>query len=436
MGVSRAIRTKFSLALLTSGILALVILPGVANGMSPNTFCGDQVGLEIISTGEFVNIIVPSPNDDDGRCMLTGDVLVTGNVKVNPGGHLEVTDGVEIEGNLQAKGAFKIYVGTVVGPIIGGNVQIGGSTEDVTIMGSSIGGDIKIKDQSAGIILIVGNDVGGSIKLSGNTALEINVTSNVVDVDIKLEGNEGTSTTVFAPIRVGGFNGGNVVGGDIILKDNLVSATGCFCDIKVERNIVDGNIEVEGNEVEHDDLEVSHNDVGGDIILKDNKADFAEDGGSSPDVDVEDNCMTGHGNILVENNFAENAIDLDGNGDSFAGADNACAAGDGPENFTVTGNFGGDRYDLEDNFVRSNYVIEDNILEDGDYEAFNNEVGGDYEIKRNTITGSGDFLINDNDVDGDIVVEDNTVRDELLCSGNDPDPIEVNNTFTTEDCTD
>ena len=87
----------------------MVILPGVANGMSPNTFCGDQIGLETLSPGNYVNIIVPSPNGGDGECELTGAVHVTGNVKVQPGGELEVTDGVIIDGNLQAKGAAAIY---------------------------------------------------------------------------------------------------------------------------------------------------------------------------------------------------------------------------------------------------------------------------------------------------------------------------------------
>jgi len=214
----------------------MVILPGVANGMPPNTFCGDTPGLETISSGTPKNIVVPSPDTGiSGMCKLTGTVNVTGNVKVNPGGELEITDGVVIDGNLQAKGAAEIYVGTVVGPIIHGNVQIGGSTDDVTIEGSSIGGDIKIKDQSAGIILIDGNVVSGSIKLRGNTAEVIDVINNDVDGDIKLEDNEGTSSSDSSPINVDG----NEVDGNLELHNNLVSGPG-FKDIDVKENVVGG----------------------------------------------------------------------------------------------------------------------------------------------------------------------------------------------------
>ncbi len=427
MGDSRAIRTKFSLALLTSGILAMVILPGVANGMSPNTFCGDEAGLEIISSGTFVNIIVPSPNDNDGQCKLTGTVHVTGNVKVNPDGELQVTDGVVIDGNLQAKGAAEIYVGTIVGPIIGGNVQIGGSTDDVTIEGSSIGGDIRIKDQSAGIILIDGNDVSGSIKLRGNTAEVIDIIENDVDGDIKLEDNEGTSPSDGEPINVLK----NLVDGNLELHNNLVSG---LRDINVERNVVGGDVILDGNESANDDIEFEDNDVGGDLTVINNKADENGDGSGNADIDVENTCMTGNGNVLVKNNVAGQSIEVDEIGDIGAGADFECddipGAGGLP------------------NGQATNVTVEGNTAIDDEFDLDDNNVLGDYTIEGNTVEGDGDFLINDNDVVGDLTVIDNTIigtgdiqvmdntgGDELLCSGNDPDPTDSGNTgFTTDNC--
>jgi len=82
MGDIRAIRTKFSLALLTISILAMAIQPGVANGMPPNTFCGDTPGLETISSEIPKNIVVPSPDTGiSGMCKLTEGALVRGNVR-------------------------------------------------------------------------------------------------------------------------------------------------------------------------------------------------------------------------------------------------------------------------------------------------------------------------------------------------------------------
>jgi len=420
MGDSKAIRIKFSLALLTLSILTIAILPGVANAMSPNTFCGDKAGLETISTGEFVNIIVPSPGAGvDGKCKLTGTVDVTGNVKVQPGGELEVTDGVEIDGNLQANGAAKIYVGTVVGPIIDGNVQIKGSTGVVIIDGSSIGGDIKIKDQSAGTITIDDNEVSGSIKLRGNTAEVIDVINNDVDGDIKLEDNEGTSSSDRNPINVED----NDVVGNIELHNNLVSGSGGR-DIEVEDNIIGGNLVVEDNESLNDDIEIEDNDVGGDLTVNNNIAD--ENGSTGSDVDVEDNCMTGNGNIEVKNNVAAGRIEVNGNGDPLSGVA-SCSSGE-PTNVTVEGN----------------------TAENGEFDLRNNFVLGDYTIEGNTLAGNDDFEINDNDVTGDLIVIDNTITgagdievkgntggDELLCSGNDPDPTTSGNTgFTTTDCSD
>jgi len=132
---------------------------------------------------------------------------------------------------------------------------------------------------------------------------------------------------------------------------------------------------LDGNESLNDDIEVEDNDVGGDLTVINNKADVDESGGDG-DVDVEDTCMTGNGNIDVKDNDAGQRVEVKDNGGNNAGVDGTCSDGERPTNITVTGNTAGTELEVEDNEVDNDLLCSDN---DPDPTTSGNDVGGNFD---------------------------------------------------------
>jgi len=108
-----------------------------------------------------------------------------------------------------------------------------------------------------------------------------------------------------------------------------------------------------------------------------NKAD--EDGsGGNGDIDVEDTCMTGNGNIDVINNVGDDGVEVKDNGGNNAGVDGTCSDLQRPTNITVTGNITAGITDLEvkDNEVDNDLLCSNN---DPDPTTSGNFVGGTFD---------------------------------------------------------
>lgn len=183
--------------------------PTSAPGGQPHVFCtGPLVG------GTFENIVVPG----GATCKLS-QVRVTGSVKVQPGGALQLfvgqTSGNTIDGDVQAEGARWITSGWHPGNTIKGSVRIAATsgvprfdpTSDQPAPANyfcrtAVGRDVQIEGGASdarfnfgghGVPLAVAsctapNRIGGSIRVDRNAG-ELWVSNNIAGSHVQASGN-------------------------------------------------------------------------------------------------------------------------------------------------------------------------------------------------------------------------------------------------------
>lgn len=185
---------KFSTGDITSFILiGSMLLMAVAS--APLASADDTTCTGTISSGSLDNVIVPS-----GDCVLTGSVVVDGNIK-QLGGNLKV-DGIPVGGNVQAEGGGVTEVSAAT---VEGSVQIKKTTGPVQVHDSIVGADIQVEEKNEGSIEIVSNDVEGNVQIWKNSGGSIIlVEDNVIDGNLQCKENAPSPTV-----------SGNTVAGDI-----------------------------------------------------------------------------------------------------------------------------------------------------------------------------------------------------------------------------
>jgi cytoskeletal protein CcmA (bactofilin family) len=143
-------------------LMGAILLMAATISYAPLAFADDRVCTGTISSGTLDNVIVSS-----GNCVLTGSVVVNGNVK-QTGGNLKI-DGRPIGGNVQAEGGG--FTKVVNDATIEGDVQIKKTTGLAQVRGSDIDGDVQVEEKRRGSIEIVSNDVREDVQVWKNTGL-------------------------------------------------------------------------------------------------------------------------------------------------------------------------------------------------------------------------------------------------------------------------
>lgn len=180
--------TAFSL------IGAMLLMAATVAG-APLASADDTTCTGIISSGSLDNVIVPS-----GDCVLTGSVVVDGNVK-QTGGNLKV-DGIPVGGNVQAEGGGTTEV---LEATVEGSVQIKKTTGLAQVHDSIVGADIQVEEKNDGSIRVVSNDVEGNVQIWKNSGSSIIlVEDNLIDGNLQCKENVPGPTV-----------SGNTVAGDI-----------------------------------------------------------------------------------------------------------------------------------------------------------------------------------------------------------------------------
>lgn len=156
-----------------------------------------------VLTGRHDNIVVPR----GAACDLVG-ADVRGNVRALPDSSLIIDEGTVIRGNVEVgsnanTGAFdstirgnykcdRCFFEDVIQSVVGGDVEIVGSQEGNFILSSSIGGNIVVKESTAGetAFLIEDSDVEGNVIFEKNTG-DAFISDNRVDGNLQLIENRG-----------------------------------------------------------------------------------------------------------------------------------------------------------------------------------------------------------------------------------------------------
>ena len=204
-------------------ILTMILFPYAPQAKADTTNCTGFIGGFGIT---FDNVVVPSGS----TCVLLAGTVVTGNVDVESGSVFSTFSGsVSIGGNVQADGATTV---SIVCSTVNGNVHIKQSAGFQRITGSTIGGNVEIEQSSTSIIVGPspglgaspgcggagvpvpfggGNFVGGNVKLENNiTTFPANVASNTISGNLECKNNN--FAPVLGPLGVLNTVFGNKVG--------------------------------------------------------------------------------------------------------------------------------------------------------------------------------------------------------------------------------
>lgn len=140
-------------------VMAATLLTALTVSSATPVFADDKRCTTTLTRGTFENVIVPW-----GECVLTGSVVVKGNIK-QTGGSL-VVDGIPVGGNVQAEGGRYTKV---LGANVEGDVQIKKTKGLAQVAWSEIDGDVQVEEKKNGNIRIVGNDVREDVQVWKNT---------------------------------------------------------------------------------------------------------------------------------------------------------------------------------------------------------------------------------------------------------------------------
>ncbi len=244
------------LVVMAAVLLAVLLtaVPAVATGDGA-TICAST--FEEPFTGEADALVVP----EGGLCVLEG-ALVHGNVLAEAGAELQIGPGTTIEGNVDAlagtmTGAFEASIGRsyrchecvfedVVFSNVGKHVEVRGAADGDFIVGSTIGGNLDIRDTTVGnfALAILGNSVGGSVMLKGNTGA-MGIEDNTIGGRLEVVDNE-ILESLCAPEDCPPFANGhvdrNVVGTSITVSHNTGEQT------SISDNSANGDLRCSSND--------------------------------------------------------------------------------------------------------------------------------------------------------------------------------------------
>jgi hypothetical protein len=252
------------LACIAAGLVAVLLtaVPALGSGGGA-AICAST--FEEPFTGEADSLVVP----EGGLCVLEG-AHVHGSVLAQPGSELQIGPGTEIELSVDVlagalTGMFESSVGgsyrchdcvfeDVVFSNVGKHVEVTGADDGDFIVGSTIGGNLEIRDSSVGefAFAILGNSIGGDVTLKGNTGAW-GIEDNTIGRSLTISGNE--------------------------VLESLCTPETCppFGNGHVDRNVIGRSMTVSGNSGEQ--MSISENEVNGDLLCSSN--DPAPTGGDN-----------------------------------------------------------------------------------------------------------------------------------------------------------
>jgi hypothetical protein len=190
---------------------------------APPALAGDTKCVGALGPGVYDNVVVPS----GATCNLAG-AQVEGNVLAKPESMLFIDPGTNIRGSVEAKqgvhtgslqatirGSYKCdhcSFQDVEETLVGGNVDITGADDGDFITDSQIGGNLQIKESSAGTSAFAVNrtTIGGDLKFEKNSG-PTDISNSRIDGDLQIFEN--------ALFENGDFNG-NEVGGNLQVFKN------------------------------------------------------------------------------------------------------------------------------------------------------------------------------------------------------------------------
>ena len=262
-------QNNFTLMLLMTGILAMMILTSAPFAMANEEFiCDDKIingtGLSGYASGD---VVIPS----EKSCIIM-DVTITGEVKGDDiqddkGPTFVTITNSTIEGDVQIKGA-------------NGTINISNNT--MTIFKNIQISESALKTGEAIPNIIVENNtlIHGNIQIEKNLVSgDINVTDNTLDHgNIQLKenvnpDNEVDRLTENINVNFNELGHGNIqlekerVNGDINVKNNTMLTEG---DVQLKTNDAGGDINVNGNLLPKGDIEVAEHKADGDITVNEN----------------------------------------------------------------------------------------------------------------------------------------------------------------------
>jgi hypothetical protein len=191
------------LAVLTGALAA-----GVGSAAARAATCSG-----VLAPGNYDSLNVPAGI----FCVVnSGTVTVAGNVTVEPGANLGVGSPAKlvVNGSLSAVGAIDIViVPTPPGAVtILGSVSLTGTTDDVLIVGTFVGGTLSVTNSNVSAMHVESNNVAGNMLIQNNkTGTNADIDSNTIGGSLVCTAN--TLTLVIdggSPITVGGAKVGQV----------------------------------------------------------------------------------------------------------------------------------------------------------------------------------------------------------------------------------
>ena len=175
----------WTLVMPSTGINAIAMAPPTPP--SSGTSCNGTYG------GTFTGNLTISPGEN---CTFMSGA-VTGNVKLN-GGNLTLLNS-QVGGNVQVNGGGTFTIGP--GSTIGGNLQIknlpsGAATNQVC--GTTVQGDLQFQNNASAVLIgsasppCAGNTIGGNLQVQNNTA-SLTIYGNTVMGNLQVQNNTGTT---------------------------------------------------------------------------------------------------------------------------------------------------------------------------------------------------------------------------------------------------
>lgn len=299
-----------AVGLLSLGVLAVCVAGAAAKGVTPCSDADPPLAGTIdgdVSAGpgcDLSNVTLVKGNvkvERGGSLTATiapgSSLTITGDVQVNPGGSLTVNVGpsgddtpggsLTIAGDVKSKDATSIDIEGSVGGnlLVGGSVRIEGTAEGTTLASGTVNRDVEIKKSLANI-QVLSESVGGDVRVHDNT---------------------GSDTDGSGSIQMAGNN----VSGTVDVAKN--SLTGSQFNLVLISNPVDPFFDLRGI---NRDLHVHDNSLSGD---GGNALQIVSNGVVRGGLDVHGNSVTGGGTNLVDTSSNEINRDLDVHGNTASG---------------------------------------------------------------------------------------------------------------------
>lgn len=198
---------------------AAVLTPAILTGLGDPALAEQTQCTSSLPPGTYGHIVVPR-----GATCTLQDSVVTGNVRVLPGGAL-VAERTEIGGNLMGHDVTRIRVGLSA---IGGNIVVVGAEPvgpppvAVFVCATSVDGNVVIKQVTGGIGVrtflpgfdppngnssrcgSIRNEIGGNLIVSNNDSFRTLVLNNIVRGNVRVVNNRGPGEKTFTGNEVGG----------------------------------------------------------------------------------------------------------------------------------------------------------------------------------------------------------------------------------------